>query len=72
MFSFSAVRVRGGVLIQGGTRGVWATEAPGWSSDLTIPFPLPQVSERDTDRLTQDAKKVTIEEHFPSSPDSPL
>eukprot|EP00965_Chrysotila_dentata_P040423 1341382-Pleurochrysis_carterae.AAC.1 len=37
-----------------------------------VPFPLPQVSEHDTDRLTRVAKTVKVEEYFPSSPDSPL
>eukprot|EP00965_Chrysotila_dentata_P008146 265941-Pleurochrysis_carterae.AAC.1 len=51
---------------------VWATESPGWSAQMTIPFPFPWVSAQDTDRITHAAKETALEEHFPLPPESIL
>eukprot|EP00965_Chrysotila_dentata_P061907 2051111-Pleurochrysis_carterae.AAC.1 len=51
---------------------VWATESPGWSAHMTIPYPFPWVSEQDTDRIIHAAKTTVREAHFPLPPESVL
>eukprot|EP00965_Chrysotila_dentata_P042365 1405353-Pleurochrysis_carterae.AAC.1 len=50
----------------------WRTSSPDWPTEFTNPFPAQYILPSEVDRLTDEAEKITAEEHLPAQTSSPV